>query len=259
MTTQDERLSRVLLDALPASGTGDWGDVQRRAAGHRTARRRRFAALVTTAVVGTLVAVAPATGIVGELRGLVQGPSAPAPVQTAIAKNDAMRKEMYANGQEAGAVLHDRYSPVIASETRGVLALDAVDGPIYLWVSPTEDGRECWLIQAGEEKTTGRPYGFGSCEGTKDPAIRPDVFWTAERPSVKIIHVRLSDPAVTHVQVEVEGASDLTLPIAEGHALGTIPKDPDVRLLVALDKNGSELARSELATGDRTDQTSTSG
>ncbi len=256
MTTQDERLTRLLLDALPASRTGDWGDVQRRAAGHRTARRRRFAALVTTAVVGTLFAVAPATGIVGELRDLVQGTPAPPPVQTAIAKSDAMRKEMYANRQEAGAVLHDRYSPVIASETRGVLALDAVDGPIYLWISPTEDGRECWLIQSGEEKRTGRPYGLGSCDGTKNPAILPNVFWTADRPSVKVVHVRLSDAAVTDVRVEVEGAADLTLPVAEGHALGTIPKDADVRLLVALDKHGSELAHSELATGNRTDQTS---
>jgi hypothetical protein len=248
MTTQDSRLTRVLLQAVPAAGAADWSDVQRRAAGQRMAvRRRRLMAVAATAGMGALLAVAPATGIVGELRDLIEGTPAPPPVQTEIAKGDAFRQEIYARAKEAGRELRDRYSPVIASETRGVLAVDTIDGPIYLWVSPTEDGRQCWLIQAGQDETTGRPYGSGSCDGDNMPAISPGSFWTAERPSVKIIHVRLANDTITRVQVEVEGAANLTLPVVDGHTLGTIPKDAKATVLVGLDNDGNEIARFELS------------
>jgi hypothetical protein len=245
MTTDDRRLTRALLQALPAWGAADWSDVERRAAAHRLAiRRRRLMALAAAISLGALLAVAPATGIVGGLRDLIEGTPAPPPVQTAIARSDAFRQEMYARAKEAGHELRDRYSPVIANQTRGVLALDTVDGPIYLWVSPTEDGRQCWLIQTGQDKTTGRPYGGGSCDGDNVPALSQDGFWTAERPSVKIIHARVGDDTITRVRVTVEGAADLTLPVVDGHALGTIPKDAQATGLVGLDQDGNEIARS---------------
>jgi hypothetical protein len=214
-------------------------------------RRGRLVAVLAAALVLGALLVAPAPGIGGRLIDLLQGPPAPPEVQTHFAANDANREKMLAFAKEAGEKLHDRFSPVIASEARGVFAIQSPDGPIYLWAAPTEDGRQCWLIQAGAEVATGRPYGLGSCDSTDNSAaLRPGTFWTAERPSVTIVHVRVYDETITRVDVESEGALALSLPVVAGYALGTVPKEERVLALVGRNADGVEVTRFELRSAE---------
>jgi hypothetical protein len=210
----------------------DWLDVRRRAR-----RPWRRAALIAVAAATTALLVAPAFGIGGRVLDLIQGPPAPPAVQTQFSESNVLRERRFAYARAAGIELHDRFSPVIASETRGVAEIETADGPIYLWAAPTEDGRQCWLVQ---------PHS-GSCDGIgHNPPIQPEgPGWTIERPSVLIFHVRVYDEAITRVQLELERGADLTLPVVSGHALGTIPKQEHVRLqsAVGYNLNGDVVAR----------------
>jgi hypothetical protein len=212
----------------------DWLDVRR-----RTRRPWRRAALIAVAAVTAALLVAPAFGIGGRVLDLIQGPPAPPAVQTQFSWSSAFRERIFAHARAAGIELHDRFSPVIASETRGVAAIETTDGPIYLWAAPTEDGRQCWLVQAGGDPVTGRPYGSGSCDGIDHTGpIQPEgPGWTIERPSVLIFHVRVYEEAITRVQLELEGADELSLPVVSGHALGTIQKQESVRLQSVVGRN----------------------
>jgi hypothetical protein len=60
------------------------------------------------------------------------------------------------------------------------------------------------------------------------------------------MHVRVTDEAITQVDLQLEGAPDLSLPVASGHALGTIPNgEGEVRPLSAVGRNadGEVIAR----------------
>lgn len=209
-------------------------------------RLRSFTLVTVAAFIGVLVAT-PAFGIGNRLLDLIQGTPAPPAVQTHFAATDAMRTRLFAYAEEAGAKMHGRFSPVIAAEARGVFAIEAAEGPIYLWAAPTEDGRQCWLMQTGAESATGRPYGLGGCDDQmQENVMRPETWWTAERPSAKIVHVRVYDDAITRVEVEFEGAPAESLPVASGHALGTIPKDARVLGVVGRNKDAEELARATI-------------
>jgi len=209
----------------------------------RSRTGRRVTVAVAAAVLAVLL-VTPAFGIGGRLLDLIQGPPAPLEVQTYFAANDGTRQKMLAYAEEAGAKLHDRYSPVIASEARGVFAIESADGPIYLWAAPTEDGRQCWLIQAGTNAATGSPVGLGSCDGSEHPhAINPGTWWIADRPSVEIVHARIYDDDITQVDVELEDAPSVSLPVVAGHALGTVAKEARILTLVGRDQNGDEVTR----------------
>jgi hypothetical protein len=224
------------------SNDSDWLDVRRRA-------RRPWRRAVLVAVVAATVAllVAPAFGVGGRVLDLIQGKPAPPPVQTSFAGGNAARQQRFAFAAAAGLALHDRFSPVVPGETRGVAEVETADGPIYLWVAPTEDGRHCWLVQTGRDPATGRPYGGGSCDGIDySGAILPDgPAWTIERPNVLIFHVRVYDESITRIQLELEGTNELSLPVVSGHALGTIPKQEHVRLLSVVGRNdeGAVVAR----------------
>jgi hypothetical protein len=200
----------------------DWLAVRRRAG-----RPRRRVALVALVAAAAALLVAPAFGIGGRLLDLIHGPPAPPAVQTSFAADDARREQFFADAAAAGVEIHDRFSHTIPGEARGVAAVETSDGPIYLWAAPTEDGRQCWLIQTGEDPATGRPGGFGSCDGADGTeAIQPEGFlWTIERPSVNIVHVRVYDPAITRIEVDLQGAAAISLPVASGHVLGTVPRD----------------------------------
>jgi hypothetical protein len=220
----------------------DWLDVRRRAR-----RPWRRAALIAVAAVTAVLLVAPAFGIGDRVLDLIQGPPAPPAVQTQFSLSSAFREQMFAHARDAGIEIHDRFSPVIASETRGVTAIETADGPIYLWAAPTEDGRQCWLEQTGEDPATGRPYGGGSCDPV-DPtgAMQPDgPGWTIDRPSVLSFHVRVYDDTITRVILELDGADALSLPVVSGHALGTIPKQEHVSLrsVVGFNADGDVVAR----------------
>jgi hypothetical protein len=223
----------------------DWLDVRRRA---RPPWRR--IALVAVAAAVTAVAVSPAFGLGGRLISLIHGSPAPPEVRAYFAADNAMREQLFEHAAAAGDQLHDRYSRVIPDEARGVAAIQSQDGPVYLWAAPTEDGRQCWLIQEGEEKATGRPYGYSVCDGlTRSGALVPDMVWTAERPSIYVVHVRVYDDSVTSVDVQFEDAPDLILPVASGHALGTMPKGEEPRFdaVVGRDADGDVVARARLS------------
>jgi hypothetical protein len=236
-----ESLMANRFAALATHDSGDWLDVRRRA---RRMHRHRLA-LVLAATFVAAAAAAPALGIGGRLLDLIQGPPAPPDVQTYFAANDGTREKMFAYAEEAGEKLHDRYSPVIASAARGVFAIDSADGPIYLWAAPTEDGRQCWLIQAGAERVTGRPFGLGGCDGPSDEtsALSPGLWWTAERPNVEIVYVRVYDTAIARIEVEREAASAVSLPVVSGYALGTVAKEERVLAIVGRNADGDEVAR----------------
>jgi hypothetical protein len=222
----------------------DWLAVQRRAR-----RPWRRAAVLAAAAAAAALLVSPAFGIGGRLLALVDGSPAPPEVKTYFADNDKLREQLFEHAAAAGDQLHDRFSRVIPDEARGVAAIQSQDGPVYLWAAPTEDGRQCWLIQEGEEKATGRPYGYGACDGLSHTApLVPDAVWTAERPSIYVVHVRVYDDSVTSVDVQFEDAPDLVLPVASGHALGTMPKGEEPRFdaLLGRDADGNVVARATL-------------
>jgi hypothetical protein len=206
------------------SDDSDWLDVRRRA--RRPWRRAAFVVVVAAAAA---LLVAPAFGIGGRALDLIRGDPAPPEVQTYFAASNTLRERMFAHAKDAGVELHDRFSLVIPSEARGVIALETPDGPIYLWVAPTEDGRQCWL---------------GPVSGSCDPSDRTGPLqpegpgWTDRRPSVLVFHVRVYDEAIAQVQLELDGADELSLPVVSGHALGTIPKQEHVRLLSVVGRNG---------------------
>lgn len=206
-------------------------------------RRRGLVAVASAALLAALF-VTPAFGIGGRLLDLIQGSPAPPEVQTYFAANDGTREKMFAYAEEAGKKLHDRFSPVIASEARGVFAIESADGPIYLWAAPTEDGGQCWLIQAGTNTATGSPVGLGSCDGSVHPnAINPRTWWIIDRPSVEIVHARLYDDAITQVDVELDDAPSVALPVVAGHALGTVAKEARILAVVGRTADGEEVAR----------------
>ncbi|MDQ2909883.1 MAG: hypothetical protein M3R26_00015 [Actinomycetota bacterium] len=206
--------------------------------------RKRVALLAAAAVAAALL-VAPAFGLGDRVLDLLQGPPAPPEVQTYFAADNAMRERMLAEAPAATHSLRERVAPVIVGEARGVAAIESPDGPIYLWAAPTEDGRQCWLIQAGADPATGRPYGAGTCEEQHPGgAIVPETFWTAERPSIQILHARVYDEAITRVDVEVEGSDSVSLPVVSGHALGTVSKEARVEAFVGRNADGDEVARS---------------
>lgn len=209
----------------------DWLDVRRRAR-----RPWKRVALVAVVAAAAALLVAPAFGIGDRALDLIRGDPAPPAVQTHFAATNELREQMFAHAADAGLELHDRYSRVIPSEARGVIALETPDGPVYLWVAPTEDGRQCWLGPVS-----------GSCDGIVDSGpLRPEgPGWTDRRPSVLVFHVRVYDEAITRVQLQLEGADELSLPVVSGHALGTIPTQEHVRLLSVVGRNadGEVVAR----------------
>jgi len=212
----------------------------------RAARRpRRRLVLSAAAVVAAVLVAAPAFGVPGRLVDLIEGPPAPPPVQNYFAFSNAMREQLLKGAPGATDALRDRYSPTIAGEARGVAAIQSPDGPVYLWAAPTEDGRQCWLIQAGEDPADSRPYGYGSCDGLSHGALEPDGFWTIDRPDVKVEHVRVYDDTIRTVDVELEDGDAIALTVASGHALGTVPKDTKIAAYVGLNADGEQVARQD--------------
>jgi hypothetical protein len=127
----------------------------------------------------------------------------------------------------------------MTGRARGVFAIESPDGPIYLWSAPTEDGRRCSLIQTDAEAASGQL----SCDGAADPVLKVGMHALTERPSVWIVHARVSDETITRVEVEVDGAPDVVLPVFGGYAFGTVPKSGRIVALVGRNAQGQEVAR----------------
>lgn len=210
------------------------------AAQRRPSRRRGpLAAIAASAAVLGVLLVTPAFGIGGKLVDLIQDKPAPSEVKSYFASNNKQRVKMFAFAEKAGASLHDQFSPVMADEARGVFALESPDGPIFLWVAPTEDGRQCWLLQA-----MATPGGTGSCDATDEQRpMRPETLWTEDRPSVKIVHARIYDDAITQVDVVLDSAPEVSIAVVAGHALGTVSQDARIVALAGRNADGDEVAR----------------
>lgn len=239
----DDLLEQHFSQVSNPMDDSDWLAVRRRAR-----RPRRRVALIAAAAAATALLVTPTLGIGGRVLDLIQGDPAPPAVQKSFSDSDLHREQFYAKAAAAGVEMHDRFSRIIPGEARGVFALETPDGPIYLWAAPTEDGRQCWLIQVWENPDTGQPGGHGSCDGMDDNgAIRPSgPAWTYTRPSVRMMHVRVYDDAITRVDLRLEGAPDLSLPVVSGHALGTIPNDEgrvEIEFVVGRNAEGEEIER----------------
>jgi hypothetical protein len=76
--------------------------------------------------------------------------------------------------------------------------------------------------------------------------MNPEPWWIAERPSVEIVHVRVYDDAIARVEVELDGAPAVSLPLVAGHAFGTVPKKERILAIVGRDTDGEEVARFKL-------------
>ena len=239
----------------------EWDDVLDRAghrAGRRPSRRRRRGLVVAIAVamlVGGLL-VTPALGIGTRLLDFIQGAPAPPEVQTYFAT-----KYLETHVDEAGNVLGERFAPVIASESRGILALETPDGPVYLWAAPTTDGRQCELIQYGDQLPNGQlalpsgqqdgSNGIGACEGHREPSVlMPLSLRTPQRPSVSIVRVRVYDPSITQVDIVLEDAPAVSLPVVPafvpgsfGVAMGAVPREERTLAVVGQTADGAEVAR----------------
>jgi hypothetical protein len=213
----------------------DWLAVVRRAR-----RPRRRMVLIAAAVIAAALATAPAFAVFD----LLSGPPAPPAVQKLFADNNAILERLLAEAPSATKAIRDRMLPGPVGEARGVAAIESSDGPIYLWAAPLLDREgQCWLIQAGGDPVTSRPYGTGSCDGPgPSTGIATDSGWTDQRPDVLILHVRVYDDAITHVEVDLRGADPVYLPVASGHALGTVPKGAVVEGYVGLNANGDAVA-----------------
>jgi hypothetical protein len=246
----EQMLAELLDRVVPVSDRGrpDWAEVMAIAGTAGVQRRRwkpprRYVALVAALALAVLLAT-PAFGVRDRILDLIDGAPAPAEVKTHFASSDALRTQLFESANEAGATLHDRFSPVVASRARGIFALDTEEGPIYLWAAPTEDGRQCWLVQSGADQTTGRPYGHGGCDReTHASGMQPQSWWTAERPSVTIVHARIYDNSITQVVAKLETGGTVAFPVAAGHALGTIEKDARLSALVGRNDEGEEIKR----------------
>ena len=255
----------------------DWDDVLDRAghrAGRRPSRRRRRGLVVAIAIamlVGGLL-VTPALGIGSRLFDLVQGAPAPPEVQTFFATSDAYM-EVARDPDEVGKVLHDRYVhvPVIASEARLVFAIETPDGPIHIWTAPTKDGRHCTLYQWGDPLPNGQlPLTNIAWGGPGEPPLKPvngmagcefDPGDSGLMPvgvpleSVSLVRVWFHDPTITQIEVELQDAPPVSLPVvAVGKgfmAAGTIPSPTaghehafwSSTAVVARSADGTEMAR----------------
>jgi len=214
----------------------DWLAVVRRA---RRPHRRLL--LVAAALVAAALVTAPAFGVFD----LLSGPPAPPPVQKLFADNNAIQERLLAEALSATKAIRDRMLSGPVGEARGVAAIESPDGPIYLWAAPRLDGRgQCWLIQAGGDPVTSRPYGYESCDGSNwSNGMVTDTFWTAERPNIQILHARVYDDSIAQVEVDLRDAKPVYLQVASGHALGTVPKDVHVDGYVGLNSHGDPVAR----------------
>lgn len=212
----------------------------------RPQRSRRRGPVVVVAVASALgvLLVSPAFGVGGRLWDLINQPPAPPDVQKHFAVTDALREQRFAQTTPAERELQDRFSRLVAGGARALATIESADGAIYLWAAPTEDGRQCWLIQTAEEPGTRRPLGSGSCDSLRPTGvIQVGTIWTVDRPSVAIVHARVYDATISRVDVEVEGAPTIALSVIAGHALGTVAKEARVVAVVGRKADGDEVAR----------------
>ena len=80
-------------------------------------------------------------------------------------------------------------------------------------------------------------------DGAGDPVLSVVALATTDRPSVWIVHARVSDKTITKVEVEVAGAPDVSLQVVAGYAFGTVPRSGRIVALVGRNAQGEEVAR----------------
>ena len=202
----------------------------------RRAQRRVAVAAVVVVLLAALVA-GPALGLGSRLAELFEGTPAPPPVQESFTGTDAMLKRFIAAG------FHDRYSRIVAEEAHGLVSLETPDGPIHLWVAPTEDGRQCSFVQM-DTSASGRPLGGSTCDGLETRGMTlSSPWWRDSRPSVRVVHVRVYDEDIVRVDVHVTDGGVVQLPVVAGHAFGALDPSAHLDHVVGFDADGDEVDR----------------
>lgn len=223
--------------------------------------RRRLTIIALTGLLAALLAT-PALGIGGRVLELVQGTPAPPAVQTFFATSDAYKDVARSPDEVAKALDGLVRVPVIASEARLTFAIDTPDGPIHIWTAPTKDGRQCALYQWGNPLPNGllpltnivsggpgepplKPVnGMAACEF--DPAASSFMPVAVPLESVSLVRVWFHDPTITQIEVELQEAPSVSLPVvAVGKgfmAAGTVPRGKPFAI-VGRSEDGTEVAR----------------
>ena len=97
--------------------------------------------------------------------------------------------------------------------------------------------------------------GMASCEGPDPggPGLWPEGFPSPQRPSVSMVSVRFYDPTITQIEVELQDAPSVSLPVvAVGKGLmaaGTVPRDERTVAVVGRSADGTEVARESFRSG----------
>jgi hypothetical protein len=204
-------------------------------AGRRQARRRVTVAAAAVVVLAALVA-APALGLGSRLAELFEGTPAPPPVQELFTASDEMQQRFI----EAG--LQDRYSRVVVEEARGVSSIETPDGPVRLWTAPTEDGRQCSLIEL-DVAPSGRVLGHARCDSLGAEGMSPSWLWAEVRSSVRVAHVRVYDEEIVRVDLHLVDGGVVQLPVVAGHAFGVVDRSARLDDFVGRNADGDEVAR----------------
>jgi hypothetical protein len=179
-------------------------------------------------------AAASASGLAGRLNDFVTDEPAPMLRQADLQSHREVIVPRFEQQPESRAIV---------SKARGVLAIETSVGPVSLWVAPTRGGGECFLIdvQALPIESAGaacapRPVHqdyvtrLGQSETTVDGRI------------LRLIRGRVT-PAVGSVEIRfADGESDEVQP-AGGFFLRELRGDEEPVMVIARNRNASELAR----------------
>jgi hypothetical protein len=237
----DSRIDELLDELVPAfePGYDGWQDVLARA--HTT--RRRYAALAVAALAVLLVPTAVA--LRGQIADLFQGTPAPPAVSAGF---EAINEVADIATQKG---FGDKFPRADVSQARGVIEIQTADGPQHLWVAPNDQGGKCWFVTwANDEPGPYGQYGFGGCDPSPPPSS--NINWGSvtvdPHPDLLTVWGHVFVPAA-RVEVGPVDGSALTLPVAEGGFLGSLPKGAEIERLTAYDDSGDAVATWARTTG----------
>lgn len=185
---------------------------------------------------------ASASGLGERLFDFVAGETAPPPVQRQL---DLMTRRTAV----VAWLEQDPRSRAIASQARGVLAIQTSVGPVYLWVAPTRGGGFCHLIDIeANTQPDGSPGGGGGCVPLAPSSDEPFVSGPAQsgtltrRGRVRLLEGRVG-ANVASVELRFAAGGTETLRPVDGFFLRELTRKENLVAVIARDENGTELAR----------------
>jgi hypothetical protein len=227
----DAHAAAAARDALLAAVT---------ARSRRLTRPRVLLACAIAVAVGATAA--SASGLGERLFDFVAGEPAPSPVKRQF---DLMTRR----NSVVAWLEQDPRSRAIASEARGVLAIQTSVGPVYLWVAPTRGGGFCHLIDIeANTQPDGSPGGGGGCRPLAPSTDEPFVSGPAQggtltpRGRVRLLDGRVG-ANVTLVELRFAAGDTATLRPVDGFFLRELTRDEHLVAVIARAEDGTELAR----------------